>query len=213
MQSQIRKKPRKVKRFRFLYIYTWLTETYKPCRVGDIAGGKGLLSYLLNQRGWQSTVIDPLYQELPKKYTNLEKKRIKLPPEAKVPRITKRFSNDMAPDFDILMGLHAHGCNMQIIDAAAKYDRDFILLPCCVIDEPIEKRPDVDWRESLFEYAQNKGLEPKKVNFHFMGKSVAIYTDKHLKKIPNPNTELLNTVIAPLPMGKENGTTSSEEHA
>ncbi len=191
------KKPRKVKRFRFLYIHAWLTEVYEPCRVADIAGGKGLLTYLLNQKRWQSTVIDPLDQGLPDKYTDLDKKRIKLPPEAIVPRITAKFEPDMAKDYDLLLGLHAHGCNMQIIEAAAKYDKDFMLLPCCVIEEPIVKRPDVDWRESLVEYARKLGLEPKKVNFNFVGKSIAIYTDKHLKKRENPDPELMKKILQP----------------
>lgn len=197
--QKLQRKPRKVKRFRFVFVHTWLTETYEPCRVADIAGGKGMLTYLLQQSGWDSIVIDPEYQELPPKYTDINRKRIKLPPEAKVPRLSEKFTQEMAEKYDLLVGIHAHGCNMQIIEAAAKYKKDFVLLPCCVIEEPIEKRYGVNWRESLVDYAKTLGLEPKKINFNFVGKSIAIYTDKYMCMRENPNHELLAAITQPLP--------------
>jgi len=50
-----RKKPRKPKKFRFQVFADWIVAHYAPCRVADIGGGKGLLTYLLDQRalkGW-----------------------------------------------------------------------------------------------------------------------------------------------------------------
>jgi hypothetical protein len=88
----------------------------------------------------------------------------------------------MAKDFDLLIGLHAHGSNLQIIDACKKYGKDFLLLPCCVIDEPLIKRPDVDWMESLIDYAKGKGFEVKRDELNFKGQNVLIYSDKHLIK-------------------------------
>ena len=39
--------------------------------MADVGGGKGLLSYLLQDSGWSATVIDPVEQALPSKYKDL----------------------------------------------------------------------------------------------------------------------------------------------
>lgn len=172
-----RKKPRKPKKFRSQILAQWLINTYKPCKAADIGGGKGLLAYLLNQVNWDVTVIDPEYQELPTKYTDLNKQRVRIPFEMKVNRLTSIFEKEMARDFDLLIGLHVHGSCMKIIEAAKEYRKDFVLLPCCVIDEPIEKQPNINWRESLKDYAKSLGLDVKEAKLNFMGKDIALYTD------------------------------------
>ncbi|MCB9808912.1 hypothetical protein H6776_00750 [Candidatus Nomurabacteria bacterium] len=164
------------KKFRFQLLANWIIENYTPCRVADIGGGKGLLSYLLNQAGFQSTVIDPFDQELPHKYKDINtSKRILIPRDATVPRITAPFDSEMAVEYDLLISLHAHGCNMMIIDAATTYQKDFILLPCCVIDEPIEVQHNVNWFESLDIYAKYHGHDTERVRLHFKGQSEVIY--------------------------------------
>ncbi len=188
-----------MKKFRSQIIAHWLSNTYAPCKVADIGGGKGLLSYLLNMSEFNSTVIDPLFQTLPVKYTDLNKKKIIIPSDHSVNRITKEFSIDDAKDFDLLIGLHAHGCNMWIIDAAVKYNIDFLILPCCVIDEPIVKQPDINWRESLKEYAKERGLEVKEIQFNFMGKNIGLYTDRNLKRIGElSENDFKNFIISPI---------------
>ncbi|HSX39166.1 MAG TPA: methyltransferase [Candidatus Saccharimonadales bacterium] len=182
-QHTVRKKPRKPHQFRFQLLTEWLTATYQPCKIADIGGGKGLLAYLLSQNGFNTVVIDPVSQNLPHKFKDLkENKRVKLADLEAVKRISEPFQTEMAQDFDLLIGLHTHGSNMKIIDAAKKYDKDFVLLPCCVIDEPIVKRHNVDWLESLVEYAQLQGLYIKKVQLNFMGQNIALYTDKYQAK-------------------------------
>ncbi len=57
--------------------------------------------------------------------------------------ISEGLEKEMAKDFDLLIGLHAHGSNMKIIEAAAEYKKSFILMPCCVIDEPIVPQPNI----------------------------------------------------------------------
>jgi hypothetical protein len=178
-KNTIRRKPKK---FRFQIIHQWLTENFEPCNVLDVGGGKGLLSYLLGQSGWRSVVLDPEIQALPTKYTDLNKKKIKIPSNESVEYIEGRFYKEAVKDFDLIIGLHAHGSNMMIIDACKEYDKDFLLLPCCVIDEPIIKRPAVNWRESLKDYATEQGFDVKEVKFGFMGKDMAIYSDRRLVK-------------------------------
>lgn len=189
-KTKRQRKARKMKKFRSQILAYWINNTFEPVKTADVGGGKGVLSYLLQKEGWDVTVIDPEYQELPLKYTDLNKKRIKIPLEEKVKRITAPFTYEMVKDYDLLIGLHAHGVNMNIIKGCAEFNKEFILLPCCVIDEPIEKQPDINWRESLYDYALSLGLPVKKVQFNFMGKNIAIYTDKNLQyKRINKNEE------------------------
>lgn len=163
--------------FRFQLLAQWLTKEYSPRKTADVGGGKGLLAYFLNQSGWDVTVIDPVNQPLPKKYKDIETDtRIFIPKEAKVNRITAKYSEDMAKDFDLLIGLHAHGSNMKIINGAKKYGKDFVLFPCCVIDEPIEIKPNINWFESLIEYARNLGLKTKDVKLNFVRQASGFYT-------------------------------------
>ena len=163
--------------FRFQLIAQWLAATYSPKKAADVGGGKGLLAYLLNQKGWQTTVIDPIDQSLPKKYRDVElDKRILIPTTAWVPRITKPFEEEMTKDFDLLIGLHAHGSNIKIINACAKYQKDFALFPCCVVDEPIEIKPNINWMNSLEEYGQNFGLHVEKIQLNFVRQNKGLFT-------------------------------------
>lgn len=166
----------RLKRFRFQLLHQWLVHNLEPCRVADIGGGKGLLSYLLNQSGWQATVIDPYQQPLPEKYKDiLAERRVKIPAQAKVPYLPVEFQPALAASFDLLIGLHAHGCNVKIIDAAAETGCGFVLFPCCVIDEPFSPTAGMHWLESLADYAvkKNQALFPFRLNFK--GQNIGLF--------------------------------------
>ena len=167
---------RKMKKFRFQLLHRWLTERFEPCRVADIAGGKGLLAYLMQQSGWDAVVIDPTYQDLINKYKDIATgKRVKIAPDERVPHISKPFVMEMAEQFDLLVGMHAHGCNAAIIDAAAEFGCGFVLFPCCVIDEPFFPPIGVQWLESLTDYALRKGLTASPFRLNFKGQNIGIY--------------------------------------
>lgn len=156
--------------------------TYKKCKVADIGGGKGLFSFLLNKEGWDCVVIDPFDQILKHKYKNSQTgQRVKLSPAEMVgvKRISSNFEKNMARDFDLLVGLHAHGSNIQILQVALEYKKDFAILPCCVIDEPLEKVPGINWLNSLFDRAKDLGLNPKKLALNFAGQRTVIYTTNY----------------------------------
>jgi hypothetical protein len=173
----------KMKKFRFQLLHEWLVTETRPARTADIGGGKGLLAYLLRSSGWDATVIDPVYQELPNKYKDIRsKKRVIIPTESKVPRISEKFEPEMAADYDLLIGLHAHGCNIKIIDACAEYKTGFCLLPCCVIDEPVYPRRGGTWVGLLSDYATRLGFDVRPFRLAFSGQSIGIYAlPKHLK--------------------------------
>ena len=158
------KELRKMKKFRFQLLHRWLVEHFAPCRVADIGGGKGLLAYLLQQSGWEAAVIDPIYQELPDKYKDIATgQRVKIGTHEKVRRVSRPFSAEMGREFDLLIGMHAHGCNALIVDAAAEYGCGYVLFPCCVIEEPFFPVRGVSWLESITAY----GVEGQRPLHHF----------------------------------------------
>lgn len=166
--------------FRFQLIAKWISESYSPRTALDVGGGKGLLAFLLNQKGWNVKVVDPVDQKLNWKYKDIESgKRVKIEDES-VPRITAGFSKDLAKDVDLLIGLHAHGSNMAIIEAAVENKCDFVIFPCCVIDEPIEKKANINWLNSLEDYAKKLGHDVKRIKLNFVGQDIGLYTKRRV---------------------------------
>jgi hypothetical protein len=165
----------RMKKFRAQLLHQWLVNTFEPCRAVDIGGGKGLLSYLLIQSGWEAGVIDPFDQPLPDKYKDIAtEQRVKIRSDEKVLRVTAEFETDMAQGYDLLIGMHAHGCNARIIDAAAQYGCGFVLFPCCVIDEPFFPRLGVHWLECLADYAVLQGQEVFPFRLNFKGQNIGL---------------------------------------
>jgi len=166
----------RMKRFRFQLLQQWMVANLPPCRVADVGGGKGLMGYLLQKSGFQATVIDPVQQPLPDKYKDiLTGQRVKIMPEEQVPCIPAEFEPDMGRDFDMLLAMHAHGCNVKIIDAAAAYGCGFIIFPCCVIGEPFYPRLGVHWLESLAGYAVLKGHALQALRLNFKGQNIGLF--------------------------------------
>lgn len=170
----------RLKRFRFQLLHQWLVHNFPPCRAADIGGGKGLLSYLLIQSGWQAVVIDPAPQPLPEKYKDIvTDTRVKIAPTSQVPNIAREFQPELGHGFDVLIGMHAHGCNIKIIEAAAQINCSFVLFPCCVIDEPFVPPPGVHWLESLAEYAVRQGHDVTPFRLNFRGQNIGLYGKNH----------------------------------
>ena len=164
-----------MKKFRFQLLHRWIVEHVEPCRVADVGGGKGLLAYLLQQSGWPATVIDPHPQSLPDKYKDLASERQCRLENARVPRLDQAFAPDMARDFDLLVAMHAHGCNLQLIDAAAEFGCSFLVLPCCIIHEPLRPPPGIHWLECVADYAAGKGFAVEPFRLNFKGQNIGLY--------------------------------------
>ena len=166
----------KMKKFRFQLLNRWMIEHLEPCRVADIGGGKGLLTYLLRQSGWPATVIDHVPQALPTKYKDLMTGRqTPIAATEHVPRIDQVFQSEMARDFDLLVAMHAHACNIQLIDAVAEFNRSFIILPCCVIDEPIHPPAGTHWLQCVVDYAVRQGFRVEPFRLNFKGQNIGLY--------------------------------------
>jgi hypothetical protein len=166
----------KMKKFRFQLLHQWMQGHIEPCRVADIGGGKGLLAHLLNQSGWEATVVDPVSQGLPTKYKDLQSNRqVQIPTTETVDRRDRCFESEMARDYDLLVAMHAHGCNIQLIDAAARFGRGFIVLPCCIIDEPLYPPPGMHWLQCVADYAKNRGFAIEPFRLNFKGQNIGLY--------------------------------------
>lgn len=166
----------KMKKFRFQLLAEWIAQSFPPCRTADIGGGKGLLSYLLIPRGFDCTTIDPVDQPLPDKYRDMSSgHRVKIPPEATVPRINKPYSADLGASFDLLVALHAHGVNHEILDTVAANKNSCVILPCCVIGEPSAPPPGTNWFSWLVDYGRSRGLTVRFFYLNFSGQNVGFY--------------------------------------
>ncbi|MCA9999249.1 MAG: hypothetical protein KDE56_25970 [Anaerolineales bacterium] len=167
---------RKMKKFRFQLLHRWLVAHFAPCRAADIAGGKGLLALLLQESGWETAVIDPIHQTLPDKYKDIgSNQRVKVAATTQVRHWNKPFAAAMGDSFDLLIGMHAHGCNIAIVEAAAAFGCGFVLFPCCVIDEPFYPPIGVDWLECVAEYAVGKGIAVTPFRLNFKGQNIGLY--------------------------------------
>jgi hypothetical protein len=163
----------KLKRFRFQLLARWIEETFPPCRVADVGGGKGLLTYLLRKDGYDAVVIDPLEQPLPGRYRDIDSgERVRVPAAASVPRVTAPYRPQLGERFDLLVALHAHGTNLAVLDTAARAGTSCVVLPCCVIDEPAVPPREQNWFTWLLQRAARLGLDPQPFYLNFSGQNV-----------------------------------------
>jgi hypothetical protein len=100
---------------RFEIVSSYIIRNFKPCKVADIAGGQGELSKCLTQAGFDCTVIDPCHPH----------------PQKNVRRIKGCFVENMAVDYDLLIGLHPDEATEPICKAAKLYRKPAVIVPCC----------------------------------------------------------------------------------
>jgi hypothetical protein len=166
----------KMKKFRFQLLAQWIASNFPPCEVADVGGGKGLLAHLLDRAGFKATVIDPEVQPLPSKYRDLVTgKRVRLDENTRVRRVPEPYSMEIGAKFDLLVALHAHGVNFQVIDTAALHQNSAIIMPCCVIGEPSTPPPKENWFMWLVQHARSRGQEVKFFHLNFRGQNVGFY--------------------------------------
>lgn len=167
---------RMMKKFRFQLLHRWISTHIEVCKTADVGGGKGLLTYLLRQDGWDVTTIDPESQPLPSKYKDISSnKQTRIAVDISVPRINQPFDPAMAEDFDLLIGMHAHGCNIKIIDSMMRPNGQFILLPCCIIDEPLLPPKGMHWLTCVLHYALEQAFDVTPFQLNFRGQNIGFY--------------------------------------
>jgi hypothetical protein len=160
----------KPKRFRAQLLAGWIAERFPPCTVADVGGGKGLLTWLLNEAGFRAEVVDPVDQPLPSRYRDLASgRRVRLGGDDRVPRRRARFGPALGRRYDLLVALHAHGSNLAVLETVAQAGNSCVVLPCCVVEEPAAPPPGRNWFLWLADHARGLGLEPEFFSLNFSG--------------------------------------------
>jgi hypothetical protein len=163
----------KMKKFRFQLLADWIAGRFPPCTVADVGGGKGLLTYMLGQAGFQAEVVDPVDQPLPSRYRDLATgRRVRLGGDVAVARRRAPFSPALGRRYDLLVALHAHGSNLAVLDTVAAAGNSCVVLPCCVVEEPAAPPPGQNWFRWLAGRAEELGLEPEFFALNFRGQHV-----------------------------------------
>lgn len=142
---------------RFKIFADFIARNYKPCKVADVAGGKGILSWELQKRGFEPTIIDPRVR-----YNIQRFKAIK-----------SLFKEEFVNNFDLLIGMHPDGATEPIIRYAKKYNKKFAVVPCCVI--PIDKNKKFGENEWLNYLKNIAGYKAKEAQLNIKGKNVVIF--------------------------------------
>lgn len=164
-----------MKRFRFQLLAGWIESNFEPCRVADVGGGKGVLAHLLNGVGFDCTVIDPRRQDLPRKVRPLEEGPALPTRPASPPRYLQRpFAASMGTAFDLVVGMHAHGSNLEILRGVGEHGYRAVLMPCCVIDEPSLPPPGESWFMWLVGRGEALGLHRTYFQLPFRGQNIGV---------------------------------------
>ena len=87
---------------------------YSPgIRIADVAGGKtGELNKVLSNKGYVVTTIDPAFR-----------------PDSRVTGWSMHYTEELAREFDLVVGLHPDEATEEIIYSATH--RPIIVVPCC----------------------------------------------------------------------------------
>lgn len=89
-------------RHRFEVVADFVQRNFPPpLSIADVAGGQGNLSFILAQKGYDCTVIDPRNTGLSKNERRLSRRK-----GIRFGHARKEFAPEMAAGFDLIIGLH-----------------------------------------------------------------------------------------------------------
>lgn len=142
---------------RFKVFADFIARNYKPCKVADVAGGKGILSWELQKRGFEPTIIDPRVR------FNIQRFKA----------IRSLFKEEYVQDFDLLIGMHPDGATEPIVKYANKYNKKFAVVPCCVM--PVDKNKKYDDNSWLKYLKYLAGGNIKEAQLKMSGKNVVLF--------------------------------------
>jgi hypothetical protein len=117
--------------------------------VADVAGGQGLLSRLLNKRGFEAEVIDPRGWVM---------RGVASRPEP--------FSAESAGYYDLIVGLHPDQATRAVAEAALV--RPVVLVPCCNFWSEQRLGRD-ELLDAIDEYYAQNGVRSRRIAFDFRG--------------------------------------------
>ena len=118
--------------------------------VADVAGGQGMLSRLLNKRGFESEVVDP------RGWTMVG-----------VASRQEEYRADMATYYDLVVGLHPDEALREVVLSAVA--RPTVVIPCCNFWTRAEKLGRDALLATLARRYQADDISFERVKFGFRG--------------------------------------------
>lgn len=118
--------------------------------IADVAGGQGMLSRMLNKRGYEAEVIDP------RGWTMIG-----------VPSRQEEYSVDIADYYDLVIGLHPDEAIRPVVESAKV--RPVLIVPCCNFWDRSKKLGRNALLEEIERYFQDNDIQYEKVTFDFKG--------------------------------------------
>lgn len=188
-----------------------------PSHILDVAGGKGeVAARLCMCHGQQVVMVDPrtadvvhcfetlVLPKIPNKWqVRLEEQRAQNPTfvtetlQSRFQQLVTTFDDHrlteseeldaMVQESSLILGLHADGATEAIVTAALKYDKPFVVVPCCVFpnlfrdrrvwDEETKQMVAVRSHEQFCRYLLSKDSRFRLDTLPFEGRNVAIWWD------------------------------------
>lgn len=188
----------------------------KQHHILDVAGGKGELAARLSMcHNLRVVLVDPrkadvhhvftslVLPKLPKKWQHRIEEQSEEDPKFIQEKLEQRFTQ-LVMNFDdhslessadlqaavksasLIIGMHADGATEAIVDAALKYRKPFVVVPCCVFPRLFNQRylvkadgtrVHVRSHEQFCEYLLQKDSRFKREILPFEGRNVGIWWD------------------------------------
>lgn len=137
---------------RFQTIVDFVLDKYgkKVRYIADVAGGQGMLSRMLNKKGYESEVIDPRGYTLKGVLSR-----------------TEGYKSDMADYYDLIIGLHPDEAIQEVAHSALI--RPTLLVPCCNFWDRTQKLGRDELLKSIEKYYDDNDVRYKKIILDFKG--------------------------------------------
>ena len=148
---------------RFEIIADFIVDKYgrKVKYIADVAGGQGMLSRMLNKKGYESEVIDPRGWTLKGVLSR-----------------TEEYKSDMADYYDLVIGLHPDEAISEVGKSALI--RPTLLIPCCNFWDRKKKLGRDALLEAIENFYKENSVKYERITFDFKGPhNIAILSKPH----------------------------------
>lgn len=137
---------------RFEVVAEYIAKTFgKDIKyIADVAGGQGMLSRLLNKRGYEAEVIDP------RGWTMVG-----------VDNRKEEYSSEIADFYDLVIGLHPDEAIRPVVESAKT--SQVLIIPCCNFWDRSKKLGRDALLAEIESYFKINKIKFQKVTFDFRG--------------------------------------------
>ena len=134
--------------------------------IADVAGGRGMLSRLLNKRyNYESEVIDPRGWAL-----------------VGVPNRKEEFTTEMASYYDLVIGLHPDDATRPVVESALITNT--LVVPCCNFWDKTQKLGRNELQDSIEQYYKDNNIKYEKAELEFKSpRNIGFLTLSHILRV------------------------------